>query len=297
MNSLWNCWNDHTPIKLKDTQFTLQGFSIAGFRTNFYIKELNLMLDAGISSNFTPKYILLTHTHSDHIANLPFHLYGKSGKNVDERTYLFMPKEAHKLIDNFINSMFKASFFDDTDELNLNLYHPKLVEPNNKIMLPCHKNIFLEIFKCDHSVPCVAYGLYEIRKKLKDEYKNLSGKEIGLLKKNGTQIDYEYEEHSFIFFGDTSIDMFYNEANKNIYNYKTFIVECSFLTDDEIKHADEKKHMHWIYLKKIVLAHPDIEFILIHFSPRYKKKFIEDFFVEENVQNVKPWISIMETEE
>ncbi len=76
MNPLYKAWEAREPIKLAGTQYTLRGFSIAGYRTNFYIKELDLMLDAGISANFAPKKILITHCHSDHIANLPFHLYG-----------------------------------------------------------------------------------------------------------------------------------------------------------------------------------------------------------------------------
>lgn len=34
------------------------------------------MLDAGCSSPYDPTAILLTHGHSDHVANLPFHCYG-----------------------------------------------------------------------------------------------------------------------------------------------------------------------------------------------------------------------------
>ena len=76
MNPIYRIWNDHEHIKLSGTPYTLQGFSIAGYRTNFYIPQLNLMLDAGISANFTPKKIFITHSHADHIANLPFHSYG-----------------------------------------------------------------------------------------------------------------------------------------------------------------------------------------------------------------------------
>ena len=71
---LWKTWNEIKPHKLIGTNKTIQGYSIAGLRTNFFIQP-DLMLDAGISAPFSPKYILITHGHSDHIANLPYHLY------------------------------------------------------------------------------------------------------------------------------------------------------------------------------------------------------------------------------
>jgi ribonuclease BN (tRNA processing enzyme) len=77
---------------------------------------------------------------------------------------------------------------------------------------------------------------------------------------------------------------------------KNIIIECSFITDDEIEHAISKKHNHWNYMKKYVVENPQVNFILTHFSPRYKKKEIEDFFEKElqdnNINNVVLWINV-----
>ena len=83
INPLWAVWNYTKPLTIKDTQYTLKGFSIAALRTNFYIKELGIMLDAGISANISPDHIFITHCHSDHSANLPFYLYSyKEGRKI-----------------------------------------------------------------------------------------------------------------------------------------------------------------------------------------------------------------------
>ena len=74
-NALWKVWDDREPITIPGTQYTLRGFSIAALRTNFFIKELSIMLDGGLSANYSPDHIFITHSHTDHIANLPFHLY------------------------------------------------------------------------------------------------------------------------------------------------------------------------------------------------------------------------------
>jgi len=74
---LWKPWTEIASYQLASTTKTIQGYSIAGLRTNFFVQP-DLMLDAGISAPFQPKYILITHGHGDHIANLPFHLYVKN---------------------------------------------------------------------------------------------------------------------------------------------------------------------------------------------------------------------------
>ena len=59
------------------------------------------------------------------------------------------------------------------------------VEAKTQISIYIKKNKFnLEIFQCFHQVPCVGYGVSEVRKKLKEEYTKLSGREIGELRKN-----------------------------------------------------------------------------------------------------------------
>lgn len=57
-------------------------------------------------------------------------------------------------------------------------------------------------------------------------------------------------------------------------------------TPDEIKHAKSKKHMHWNNLKPYIVAHPDITFVLGHFSTRYKPSEIRTFFDSQNLPNI-----------
>jgi ribonuclease Z len=70
--------------------------------------------------------------------------------------------------------------------------------------------------------------------------------------------------------------------------YKTIIIECTYIydTEEEIKLAKINKHMHWTNIKDIIKTHNTIQFILIHFSMKYTKKEIEEFFKKENLMNV-----------
>ena len=61
--------------------FTYNGLSVKGHsrgaeKTCFYIPELKLFLDAGSNTSYQPKYILISHCHTDHSFLLPMILTG-----------------------------------------------------------------------------------------------------------------------------------------------------------------------------------------------------------------------------
>lgn len=118
LNPLWKVWDDSLKVnfddgtnsikinsnntyKLVGTEWTFRGFSIAALRTNFIIKELNIMLDAGLSGNMTPDHIFITHCHSDHCANLPFHIYSSKENS---KINIYVPFESVDNIHKYIKS-------------------------------------------------------------------------------------------------------------------------------------------------------------------------------------------------
>ena len=101
-NYLWNIWNQCV-LKIPNTQYTIRGFSIAALRSNFFIKELNIMLDAGLSGNYSPDHIFVTHTHTDHCANLPYHLY--TFNQTQTKMKIYVPTEAENKTDILIKSV------------------------------------------------------------------------------------------------------------------------------------------------------------------------------------------------
>ena len=295
---IWKCWKEHPPYQIPSSpQISLMGWSVAALRTNFYIKELGLMLDAGLSSpTWTINHLLITHCHSDHCANLPFHLYSHKPS---DKIKIYVPKGIEKHIKEFIESAYLLSSHTFPEEENIkreelhlyNYYELLTVEPGNNFPIQIKKATYgLEIFKCYHQVPCVGYGVYNIRKKLKEEYSKLGGKEIGELRKKGVEINYDLINKMFVYLGDTGKEIFENKEWEKIVEYPTIIIECSFILKEEKEQAIKTYHIHWDFIEPIIDKYNKNTFILIHFSQRYDKSEIKKFFEEKNKSNVIPWI-------
>ena len=288
-NQLWKVWDNS--MQITDTVYTIKGFSIAALRTNFYIKELGIMLDAGLSGNIIPEYIFITHQHSDHMANLPYHLYGNINK-----IQIFVPENSKQKFIDYINSAFMLSTNVNINEIHLVSEIQNTIITGIKddsadfeiLIKKGNKKINVEIIKCYHHVPCIGFGFSEKKNKLKDEYKSFKGNEIKTLRDQNVEIYNIIIHYFFLFLGDTSKTVL---EDQRIYKYKNIMIECTFIFDTEIDQAEKTKHMHWNYLKHYILNNPQINFILYHFSQRYKRNEITDFFAQQNMPNIIPWNS------
>lgn len=186
-NYLWEIWNQRQ-MKIKGTNITLMGFSIAAFKTNFYLKELNIMFDGGLSSNFSPSHIFVTHLHSDHMSNCPWHFDPCKNNNVK----FYVPEKCELRFYNFIEAShpFKGFNFLTNQKSEMSkAYDIVEVTDNSNLELEIKgKKYILEIIRCYHTVRCTSYGLIEKKQKLKKEFANLKGNEIKELKYKGVEI-------------------------------------------------------------------------------------------------------------
>jgi len=103
----------------------------------------------------------------------------------------------------------------------------------------------------------------------------------------------EVIEKKFCYVLDTSIKVLVD--NPFLLEYPVMIIECTFLLDDEIAHAVNKKHVHWLQLKPYVINNPNVLFILTHFSFKYRDSEIREFFDNvkkiDNIKNIHPWLT------
>jgi len=284
IESFWSgpIWN------ILGTPWDLIGYSRACYRTGFYIKHLDLMIDAGPQKSGHPKTILITHCHGDHIANLPFTLI--ENELTKSLSNIFVHEKSKIRLQNYINAMFSANYSVDFKGNIANYISVKgsdiidYVANNTKIRI--------EIFGCTHDVPTIAYGISTKKQFLKEEFFDLKGNSKALvdLKKKGIEITETTYEPNIVFIWDTTIHVF--KSNPGILKYKVIMIECTFLYEDDYEHSLSKKHIHWKSLKPYIIQNQHITFVLIHFSLKYSEQEISAFFKKEALTNVKPWLQI-----
>ena len=283
MNPIFSLWNRQLKLDRLSQGFSLSGFSIAAFRTNFYIPELDIMFDAGIPANVCPKDIFISHGHADHIANLPLHLF--TAKENGQTVNIYCPASIARNLEQYIKSL---SYCAGAKPCGYRLVPLDESINHFKIIRGIRQEYIVDTFKCHHTVPCLGYGISEVRKRLKEEYKGKAGSELALAKKQGIQIEEYYQTPLIVFLGDTTPRVFLE--NPDIFRYPYIITECTFLDDKD--EADKKKHTCWIDLEPIIRSNPETIFILTHFSQTYTEREITEYFQKNtDLPNIYLWIS------
>ena len=275
-------WLKVSTHKLKNTPYTLIGYSQAARNTGFYIPELRVALDIGVPSSHSPEYIFITHGHLDHCGCLPNSI-------IDTGTIqpqIFVPKSCEEQVRNYIHHTFALTKNTPNPKIH-NKYTLFGVIPELRFEIKIKKMPYIiDVIRSNHTVPCMSYGFSEIRTKLKDEYKAYTQEEIEKKKLDGYEITHKIEVPQFCFVGDTDEKIL---TNTILQKFPTIIIECTFLYDDHIKLAKKDKHMHWTNLEKYISDNPEITFILIHFSARYSDDDITTFFSNKKKENMIIW--------
>jgi ribonuclease BN (tRNA processing enzyme) len=152
-------WNNK--VKLLDN-LTLTGYSRSTKRTGFIIPELDFFLDAGVYTTQPAKYIFITHTHSDHIYELPRII------NYSNKPIIYVPESSKKYVEKYIDSLLQLTT--NNSKINYKKYCSIIGIKDLDILELKHKNhdYIIEPIKCDHGITSFGYGFSEKRKKIKE---------------------------------------------------------------------------------------------------------------------------------
>ena len=245
----------------------LEGKSSSAVATYIRIKELDLIFDLGrCPMNFIgTNHVFISHFHLDHYFGLPIYISQRWLAGM-QPGHIYVPATGFKQLKHILN---KLSELDAGKGWN---YHIIPVETGDAI--PFRRNLIAHILPGNHSVPAVSYLICEIRNKLKEEYRDLSGKEIVELKKSGTQITKEVQLPLVAYLGDTR--GISSDTHPLLHQCKLLICECTFITPDHRERAKKTKHFHLDMLPAFLEQFESEYIVLNHFSRRYTPDLIRE---------------------
>ncbi|QTA37852.1 MBL fold metallo-hydrolase [Thermosipho ferrireducens] len=208
------------------------------------------------------KNIFLTHGHVDHISGLWALINTRNNAMGDRAKELnvYYPKN-NKGIEDYIKFIkrvnsdlrFKLNFFPIT--------------PDDKIILRGKKRIekYIRPFFVTHTQSEISFGYHiiEVRRKLKEEFRNLSQEEIAVLaKKYGSEyITRSYEKKVFTISGDTFL-----LSREEVKDSEIVFHECTFLDKRDRKY---KNHASIEDIVSLIEGSNIKTLILYHISSRY----------------------------
>ena len=224
----------HNLAHIKIDEMDIIGYSVAGEETVVAVPQLDVCFDVGKAPDqiIPINNVLLTHGHMDHAAGLAYYLSQRNFCGISAGTILAP--------DNLLPPM--RQIIDAWSKLDGNKIPAKLVgvKPGDEYKIK--PNLIARIFPTKHSKGSVGFTVIEKRKKLKSEYKGLTGPQIVELKKQGIEIDYPLEFPIVTYLGDTQYVDF--SQLKYIAESNILIAECTFYEDEHTTRAKAGKHMH-----------------------------------------------------
>lgn len=282
---------------MSNPQFPLQdqlrGFSRALFSTWLYHRRFNILFDAGegvatslCNRVFGIRRVFLSHGHADHIAGL-VNLINIRNLGAGDQTAslkIYYPAE-NKLIEFIIDYLSRTQ-----RGLSFNLeWLP--VEAGQDIPLDDLKGrIFARTFRTKHSQKqlSLGYNIIEIRRKLKEQYQNLSQKELNeiIWSKGRDEIASSVEKIIFSYGGDS------RPIEPEHVRESLFLChECTYLSKDD----DERNFQQHSFLDEVLVAAREAKvetLLLFHTSLRYNAEALREEIASAEAR-IKPGCRIL----
>jgi ribonuclease Z len=296
--------DDHSlrRVELEKGRLSIVGLGRSADASSYFLPELGIVFDAGIHvKSIQPKMVLLTHGHRDHIAALPTHAAAKCK--------ILCPKAIAPLVRRFLLAEAQLNYGDATqtdDETTSALgdYDIQAVTDGEEFLLSREfyqgspTPIGVQVFRAPHKegVPAVSYGLYRAKTRLKPDYASLPKSELGALIQKGIVITESFNEGLLFYTGDTTINLLRERWKEILPKYKHVIHEVTFLgkpSSDLDESTRLKGHTHYSQLHPWICAFPETTFVCVHWSLRYSREDVLNFFKDEYggvPKNVVLWV-------
>ncbi len=214
---------------------TIEGYSRAAVQSYWRVPQLKLGFELGASpwAFMGTQTFFVSHAHLDHLAALPVYVARRRMMKM-EPPAIYLPEQ---VVDS-VHGLLRAWQRLDRGHMNCDLVG---VKPGDIIELSREHRV--RVISTKHTVPSVGYIVYDVRKKLKQEYRGLSGGEIRDLRLAGNEVTSESLTPLVCFTGDTAPAGL--DSHEDVYKSEVLITEMTFFSPDHRKEKIHKYgHMH-----------------------------------------------------
>ena len=248
--------------------YTVRGISVGGVYTSLQVPELNVVLDAGVPlrSFATTDHIFLSHGHSDHASALGalLGIRGLVGKHSPAQ--VFLPAEIEPAVKEALAAQSRL--------------HRSVIEIEAIPMLPgdtrkVYRDVWVRAFRTHHAGPSLGYQFFKRITKLKPEYQELPGEEIGRLRREGAGIFDEVERLEVAYATDTLSKVL--ETAPSILESRVLILECTYIDAKRtVEETQERLHTHLDEIISRADRFQNEALVLMHFSQLYGPEQVRD---------------------
>jgi ribonuclease Z len=269
-------------VRLQFQNLRIEGSSRAGDASWFRVHPPGLAFDVGRGALALAgaEQIFLTHGHLDHALGLPFVLSLKAMQSAAP-TRVFCPAGAAEGLRRLIEAA-------EVIEQASYSYELEALEPGEKVKVG--RDLSVEAFATDHSVPCLGYHLVRDRRQLKDEYRGLPAPELAELRKRGTKLEGLTRELWVTYCGDTGVGVF--DLEPRLFESTVLLLECTFFDEASRDRGRQFKHLHLSDIADRVSRFQNRDLILHHASWRYEKQEVQAL-IERELAGMAPRLHLM----
>jgi ribonuclease Z len=238
--------------------YRVQGTSIAGEATCIQVPELDVCFDMGVCPRavLPSKFVAVSHGHMDHVGGLGYFCSQRRFQGMGDATIV-----CHVGLAAAIRKMM-AGFVDLEGQVTP--YEMVALEDGEEMEIK--NNIYLRLFRTEHTDNSAGYVIYERRSKLKEEFYELPQEKLRELKDRGMEITRTLQVPLVAYVGDTAPGPVL--VREDVRKAQIVLAECTFVEPDHRDRAKIGKHMH---LSDIMEWLPVLEcekLVLIHLSRR-----------------------------
>lgn len=258
---------ENAPFKtLVHHGLTIEGYSRAAIQSYWRIPELKLGFDFGAQpwAFMGTGTWFLTHGHLDHVATLPVYVARRRMMKMEPPT-IYMPQE---IVDP-VEKLLKVYTRLDRGRMPCQLVG---VEDGQEIELS--REHVVTASRTKHTVPSLGYVVWDRRRKLKGEFRDLTGDQIRDLRLQGTEVTEEHRFPLLAYLGDSAPEGL--DHCPAMYDARVLITELTFVAPSHRKDKIHKfGHIHLDDLIERRERFKNELIIAAHLSARYSAKRVQ----------------------